>query len=325
MTRPSRSPLVSIGLPVRNGAATLAAVVDSVLAQTHADIELVISDNASTDGTEEIARQLARDDTRVVYQRHPANIGILNNFMSSARTARGDYVRWIGDHDSLEPGYVARTLERFQEDERRVLVTTQIRYTTPDEPEILNTGYDPSPLASLDPVERFAEVMHLVTSDFSALDPLYGMIRRDALVVPRRNVLGEDEVFAARLALAGPWGHVAEPLAHRHRDVRTGVSFPLWLGVPAWHWHVRSLRQAHEVSYWVARSSLDPAQRRRVRVELLHMYARRKANRMRRAVVKLRAAAGSARVNSATELAQLPAADPGSQPAFIAATVREVS
>ena len=69
MSRPSRSPLVSIALPVYNGADTVAPVVESVLAQTHADLELVISDNASTDGTEEICRQFARDDRRVVYQR----------------------------------------------------------------------------------------------------------------------------------------------------------------------------------------------------------------------------------------------------------------
>jgi glycosyltransferase involved in cell wall biosynthesis len=295
MSRPPGGPLVSIALPVYNGAQTLAPVIESVLAQTHSNLELVISDNASTDDTEEVARGFARADRRVVYQRHPSNVGLLNNFTSAAAAASGTYLRWIGDDDSIAPEYVARTLEAFAEDERRVLVTTQILYTGADGLETLTAEYDPAALASPDPVERFAEMLRLLSADLAALDPvdpLYGMMRREVAVLPRRNMLREDEVFAARLALAGPWGHVPQPLARRVRHESTPSGLVHLLGVPAWHWHVRAALQCQELSSWIAQSSLEPAQRRRARAEVARMYVLRKQNRLRRGITKARGLVG---------------------------------
>ena len=123
-------------------------------------------------------------------------------------------MRWIGDDDSLEPQYVARTLDAFAEDERRVLVTTQMVYPVFES----STDYDPTSMASSDPVVRLSGMLRLSTSGFAVLDPLYSVMRRDLAVLPRRNILREDEVFAIRLALAGPWGHVPAPLAQRHRS-----------------------------------------------------------------------------------------------------------
>src|SRR4051794_2538647 len=101
---------VSIGLPVRNGAAHLASVARSVLAQDHARLELVITDNASTDATEEICRALAREDPRVRYHRQPRDMGMLSNFRTAMGLARGTFFRWIGDEDTLAPNYVSRCL-----------------------------------------------------------------------------------------------------------------------------------------------------------------------------------------------------------------------
>jgi glycosyltransferase involved in cell wall biosynthesis len=289
---PTNAPLVSIALPVYNGAETVARVVGSVLAQTHSNLELVISDNASTDGTQEICRQLAREDRRVVYTRHATNVGLLNNFMSAAENATGTYVRWIGDDDSLEPDYVSQALASFAEDERRVVVTTQVVYTDVAGVETLNADYELAGLASADPVERFTELLRLLTSGFALLDPLYAMMRREVAVMPRRNILREDEVFAARLALAGPWGHVAAPLAHRHRSEVPTAGLARLLGVPSWHRHATDVLQARELHHWIGQSSLDPAQRRRARAEVARLYARRKRNKARRGVVKLERAVG---------------------------------
>ena len=110
--------LVSVGLPVRNGADRIGEVVRSVLAQDHAHIELVICDNASTDSTEEVCRELVRTDSRIVYHRQQDNVGMLNNFISAIQIAKGAYFRWIGDDDWLAPDFVSRTLECFTEDER---------------------------------------------------------------------------------------------------------------------------------------------------------------------------------------------------------------
>ncbi len=292
MSRPPRSPVVSIALPVYNGADTVSQVVESVLAQTHTDLELVISDNASTDGTEEICRQFAHDDPRVVYRRHRTNVGLLNNFISAAEGTVGTHLRWIGDDDWLDPGYVSHVMDAFAEDERRVVVTTQIVYTDADGGETLDTDYDPSALASEDPVVRFAEMLRLLTSGFARLDPVYAMMRRELAVLPRRNMLREDQVFAARLALAGPWGHVAAPLAGRRREEGTASGLARLLGVPAWRRHVRVILQCRELSHWVGESSLDPAQRRHAQAEILRFYARGKQIKARRGVAKLERIAG---------------------------------
>jgi len=291
VSRPSTS-LVTIALPVYNGADTLPGVVASVLAQTHSDLELVISDNASTDGTQEICRQLERDDRRVVYRRHPTNVGLLNNFVSAADHASGSFVRWIGDDDSIEPDYVARVLHVFAEDDRRVVVSTQVVYLDDDGTELLESDYDPGPLSSPDPVERFGAMLRLLTSDFALLDPVYATMRRELATIPRRNMLREDQVFAARLALAGPWGHVAAPLAHRRRHEGTASSLAGLLGVPAWQRHVRVALQCRELSRWVAESSLDPEQRRTARAEILRFYGRGKEIKLRRGVAKLERMAG---------------------------------
>ncbi len=287
MTRPVGSPVITIALPVYNGAETLAPVIEAVLGQTCSDLELLLSDNASTDGTEEICRSYARTDSRVVYHRHAENIGLLNNFGSAARRARGTYLRWIGDDDSLEPDYVSQILHAFAEDERRILVTSQIVYLDADGVETTRLDYDPVAMSSNDPVERFAEILWVMTSGFAVLDPLYAAMRRELAVLPRRNMLREDEVYAARLALAGPWGHVPAPLALRRRSEVRAPDVATLLGVPSWHTHAKDVLQSHELLRWIERSSLDPAQRRRARMEVLRLYAQRKVNAGRRGVAKL--------------------------------------
>jgi glycosyltransferase involved in cell wall biosynthesis len=280
-------PLVSIALPVYNGADTIVPVIESVLAQSHSDLELVISDNASTDATQEICRQFASQDRRVVYRRHPVNVGLLNNFISVAQNATGTYVRWIGDDDSLQSDFVSRVLDVFAEDPSRVLVTTQVVYRDRDGVETLNTDYDPAPLSSTDPVERFVAMLRLLTTDYTTVDPVYSMIRRDIATAPRRNMLREDQVFAARMALAGPWGHVAEPLAARRREQGTAAQHARLLAVPGWQRHIRVLLQCRELSHWVAQSSLDVAQRRAARSGILAFYVRSKQITARRGVAKL--------------------------------------
>ena len=292
MTRPPQSPLVSIALPVHNGADTVAPVIRSVLAQTHSNLELVISDNASTDDTQEICRQFARDDRRVVYRRHRMNVGLLNNFISAAQSTTGAYLRWIGDDDWLDPSYVSRVLDALGEDERRVLITTQIVYTDTAGSETLDIDHDPSALSSSDAVTRFAEMLRLLTSGFARLDPGYATMRRDLALLPRRNMLREDQVFAARLALAGPWGHVAAPLAGRRREEGTASGLAHLLGVPGWRRHVRVILQCQELSHWVWESSLDLEQRRRALGEILRFYVRGKQIKAQRGVAKLESITG---------------------------------
>lgn len=270
--------LVSICLPVRNGASRIEEVVWSVLAQDHERIELVISDNASTDETEEVCRELARSDARIVYHRHAQNVGLLNNFVSAMRMSKGEFFRWVGDDDWLAPDCVSRCLEAFAADERRILVTTRVAYTGPDGVTETDDTYDGSLLASADPITRFAEILRLLNESRLLVDPLYGLVRRAPVAaIPRRNILKEDEVFATKLALAGPWGHVPEVLAHRNvRTERLG-DVARRLGVPSWQVHMSTTVECREILRWLPEVGLTEEQRRRARAAVRRMYLRRQS------------------------------------------------
>jgi hypothetical protein len=270
--------LVSVGLPVRNGADRISDVIQSVLAQEHEHIELVICDNASTDHTEDVCRDLARTDSRIIYHRHPDNIGLTNNFISAIQIAKGTYFRWIGDDDWLAPDFVSRTLECFAEDERQLIVTTQIAYTSPDGITSSDQRYDGTRMASRDPVERLTEMMRLLNESYLLVDPLYALVRREPVAaIPRRNMLREDEVFAAKLALAGPWGHVPLILAGRTTKVARMPEVARRLDVPRWRAHVATTLQCREILRWINSSELTSNQKRHARAAVGQMYLRRQA------------------------------------------------
>jgi glycosyltransferase involved in cell wall biosynthesis len=268
-------PLVSVGLPVRNAGERVAGVVRSVLAQDHDPIELVISDNASTDDTEQVCRELARSDSRIAYHRQPQNIGLLNNFIQVMRLANGRFFRWIGDDDRLEPRFASRCLQVFAADPRLILVTTGTEYSGPDG-TTQSAAYDGGGLGSDDPVERFGEFLRLLNESHLLIDPLYGMFRLSAIAtIPRRNMVREDEVFACKLALAGPWGHVSEVLAHRHWKSEKLGTVARRLGVPSWQAHVSHTLHCREVLRWLDEVDLSQEQRRRARSAVYRMYLRR--------------------------------------------------
>lgn len=274
--------LVSICLPTRNGEQRIEKAVRTVLAQDHTDLELVISDNASTDGTEELCRALAAADPRIVYHRHPENRGLLNNFMFAAAHARGELFRWMGDDDYLEPHCVSRGVKEFQADPRLLLVSSQVAYTGAD--GVTETApYQGSGLSSDDPVTRFAEMLRMLNETHLALDPLYSMMRREPVVaIARRNMLKEDEVFATKLALAGPWTHIPEVLAHRNWRSERLSAVARRLDVPVWHARCANTLQILEILRWLPSAGLTPAQVADARAAVLRMYARRQSVVLRR-------------------------------------------
>src|SRR4030081_743097 len=85
---------VAIGIPVYNGSNYLAAAIDSILAQSHGDFDLLISDNASTDGTEEICRAYAQKDRRIRYIRQQKNVGAATNYNMVVGMTDSPYFKW---------------------------------------------------------------------------------------------------------------------------------------------------------------------------------------------------------------------------------------
>lgn len=109
-------PRVSIGLPVFNGGSYLILALDSLLAQTFRDFELIISDNDSSDQTESICRDYARRDKRVRYVRQSSNIGATANFNYVLDQARAPYFMWAAHDDIWEPDFLAELTSMMEAD-----------------------------------------------------------------------------------------------------------------------------------------------------------------------------------------------------------------
>lgn len=101
-------PTVSIGMPVYNGEKYITEALDSLLAQTFKDFELIISDNASTDATELICRNYAKRDSRICYIRQHDNLGALSNFQHVLDQANAEYFMWAACDDIWDKDWVAK-------------------------------------------------------------------------------------------------------------------------------------------------------------------------------------------------------------------------
>lgn len=110
------SQLVSILIPVYNRAALIAETLDSALAQTYPNIEVVVVDNASTDGTWEVINDYANRDPRIKPYRNDTNIGPVRNWKRCVDEARGEYGKILWSDDLIAPEFVAKALELFDED-----------------------------------------------------------------------------------------------------------------------------------------------------------------------------------------------------------------
>ncbi|OOG66702.1 hypothetical protein B0E45_26025 [Sinorhizobium sp. A49] len=100
-------PAISIGLAVYNGGHHLRLAIDSILKQSFADLELIISDNASTDETEQVCREFSSRDSRIRYFKQSANIGAASNFRFVHEQATAPLFKWAAHDDWMDPDWLS--------------------------------------------------------------------------------------------------------------------------------------------------------------------------------------------------------------------------
>lgn len=209
---PGRAPHVSVGLPVYNGAKFLAQAIESILCQSFGDLELIISDNASTDSTQEICEGYARTDHRIIYFRKPANVGVTGNWNFVAEKARGKFFKWASANDFVDPQFLAKTLAVLEQDESAVLCygRTWLVDETTNERQLYR--YDTA-VTDDRPSARFARVCRT----FKLNNPQSGLFRLDVLRQTRLNrpYPASDMVLLAELALFGHFRMVPDVLLYR--------------------------------------------------------------------------------------------------------------
>ena len=203
----TRSPRVSIGLPVYNGGALLARAIESYLEQDYEDLELIISDNASTDDSPEICREAARRDPRVRCFRCATNEGAVANFNRVYRLARGHYFKWAAHDDWCDRSLISHCVEVLETSPEVVLCQSSAHLVLPDGTQEPLESHD---LVSPDPVERFRHVLWEVGNTY----PMFGVARSRALAATpllTRDV-GSDRMFLASLSLLGQLRQIPEVL-----------------------------------------------------------------------------------------------------------------
>lgn len=202
MTHFSGTPLSSIGLPVCNGENFLEQAIQSALEQNFEDFELIISDNASTDGTEEICRHYAKADPRVLYVRQPRNIGAAKNYNYVFHLARGRFFNWLAHDDVLGPSFLSACLQGFEEHgSGAVLVYPSFRYIDEAGREIETEVPSCVETSARTPARRFYETLE----QLAIVTSVFGLFRRDMLARTRLigSYIASDYVLLAECALLG--------------------------------------------------------------------------------------------------------------------------
>jgi glycosyltransferase involved in cell wall biosynthesis len=270
---------VTIGLPVYNGQKYIGAAIESHLAQSFGDFQLIISDNGSTDATPQICADYASKDQRVKLLRSPQNRGILWNHRRVTETlaSSGPYFRWAGADDIPEPGLLAAmvdVLDKRPEVEAVMPATKNID----DQGQIIGQMERSLDLQSADVFDRAHKIL---TANYQHV-VAYGLLRSASLRAMRTgpDYIGWDPIFIWELALRGQVFQLIEPALLRRfhagsiSRVKTVKEMRKWvepnaqagMNFPHWTWTYErarvllnapvSARDKLRVSQLVARSML---------------------------------------------------------------------
>jgi glycosyltransferase involved in cell wall biosynthesis len=205
------SPRLSVGLPVYNGEDYLAESIEALLDQTYQDFELILSDNASTDGTAGICRRYAQQDSRVRYVRQPRNIGCAPNHNFVVGEARGELFKWASSDDLYARDLLDGCVGALDEDPRIVLAHCWTAIVDPAS-EVTKLIEYPLATTSPDPVERFRSLLFEDGGDDDG-----GVIRMNVMrsIAPLGSYWHSDRTIVMEMALHGPFYMIPDWLYFR--------------------------------------------------------------------------------------------------------------
>jgi glycosyltransferase involved in cell wall biosynthesis len=217
----SATPLVTVGIPVYNGERYLGRAIESLLAQTLENFELLIADNASTDGTQKLCESYGRRDSRIKYVRHRHNIGAPRNWNCLIGMTRARYFKWSTANDRSMPHMLQSCVDVMEADPGVVLCYGHTLLMDENEQplEVFKGDMDvPMP----HPSARFAAVCEGMTLN----NAMCGVIRTEVL---KRTALDRlypsgDMALMSELALYGRFRLLPEVLFERRQSPGTFTS-----------------------------------------------------------------------------------------------------
>jgi hypothetical protein len=206
--------LLSLALPVYNGEQYLALALDSVQAQSFANWQLLVCDNASTDGTAAIVAQYAKTDPRIRYVRHDHNIGLAPNHNYGFQHTNGEFFAWVHADNAYHPDYFGACIQQLTRDPTASCVHS--RTISIDEAGVHGKTWNEGLRGdSPDVATRF--------HDFTKYDhmcfALFGVARRSLLRQTKLHAPFEsgDHLEIVELALRGRVVQLERPLFY-HRE-----------------------------------------------------------------------------------------------------------
>ncbi len=228
-----KSPRVSIGMPVYNGENYIEQALDSLLEQRMKDFELIISNNGSTDRTDEICRKYAADDRRICYYQNELNRGAAWNFNRVYRLSKGEYFMWAAHDDLWSPEFLEKCVQALDNNQDVILCYTSTEMID-EQCNILKIYFVNTALASENAHVRFGASWR-----YPPQIPVFGLIRSD--VLGRTCLIGNysssDRTLVGELALQGPMYGVPDYLFHYryHKQQSTGVQYRTRRARRAWY------------------------------------------------------------------------------------------
>lgn len=213
MTAPR--PLVSIGIPVYNGELSIREALNALVAQSYDNLELIISDNASTDLTGEICEEYATKDSRVKYFRNSVNIGLYANYRRALSLATGEYFIWAAVDDLKPPKAIEQCVNALSRNHRAVIAHGIVLVRAPGADELFEF---PNVVQASDQnaaarIRRFARGI-----EHNAM--IYGLYRLNVLKQATfGNHMGQDYLLCLQMCLLGEIEYVGVPMiifSYRH-------------------------------------------------------------------------------------------------------------
>jgi glycosyltransferase involved in cell wall biosynthesis len=205
-------PRVSVGMPVYNREKYVGAAIEAHLCQTYGDFELIITDNASTDHSEEICRAYAARDSRIRYHRNPQNLGATGNYRRCFELSTAEYFRWTPSDDLVSPNLLERAVGVLEADPSVLVAYGRTRLI--DSAGKVTSDFDER-LHLLD--EQPSKRWRSVQRNLRLGNLHYGLIRASELrkTLLMRNYSGGDFPFIAEMSLYGKFYEIPDAFFYR--------------------------------------------------------------------------------------------------------------
>ncbi len=211
-------PLVTIGLPTYNRPAGLKKCLDHILIQTHTNLEIIISDNCSTDdAVKQIIQEYAAKDSRIKAFRQPVNVGLEENFNFVYARSTADYFTWMSDDDYFDANYIEECVAVLLKDQEIVLCSGLAKYYEGDNYLFTERMF------SLNQRTAFAR-LYRYFSKVGKNGNFYGVFRNHLLLEkPIGLHIGCDWSFMAKLAILGKLTYTDASSYHRSAEGNSGT------------------------------------------------------------------------------------------------------